>query len=52
MFRGKVLVADAVVAVVLMEATMQTGSVLGAADALHTTAPADSDLFYAELEAL
>ncbi|KAJ2354772.1 DNA helicase mcm9 [Coemansia erecta] len=52
MFRDKVLLADAVVAVVLMESTMLSASILGAIDTLHTTFPEDSDLFYAELEDL
>ncbi|KAJ2310676.1 DNA helicase mcm9 [Coemansia sp. RSA 2705] len=52
MFREKVLLADAVVAVVLMESTMLSASILGSIDTLHTTFPEDSDLFYAELEAL
>ncbi|KAJ1759837.1 DNA helicase mcm9, partial [Coemansia sp. RSA 1591] len=52
MFRNKVLLADAVIAVVLMESTMLSASILGAIDTLHTTFPEDSDLFYAELESL
>ncbi|KAJ2449202.1 DNA helicase mcm9 [Coemansia sp. RSA 2336] len=52
MFRNKVLLADAVMAVVLMESTMLSASVLGVVDTLHTTFPEDSDLFYSELEKL
>ncbi|KAJ2689367.1 DNA helicase mcm9, partial [Coemansia spiralis] len=52
MFRDKVLLQDAVVAVVLMECTMLSASVLGTTDALHTAFPADADAFHAALEAL
>ncbi|KAJ2581487.1 DNA helicase mcm9 [Coemansia sp. RSA 1836] len=53
MFRDKVLTEDAVIAVVLMETTMLSASILGAStDALHTTFPKDSQAFYAELEKL
>ncbi|KAJ2823310.1 DNA helicase mcm9 [Coemansia erecta] len=50
MFRDKVLLVDAVVAVVLMKSTMLSASILGKIDTLHTTLPTDSDLFYSELE--
>ncbi|KAI8326304.1 mcm domain-containing protein [Martensiomyces pterosporus] len=50
MFRNKVLVEDAVMAVVLMETTMLTASILGSTDALHTTFPEDSESFYVSLE--
>ncbi|KAJ2527194.1 DNA helicase mcm9, partial [Coemansia sp. RSA 1933] len=43
MFRDKVLVADAVAAVVLMEATMLSASLLSGIDALHSLPPADAD---------
>ncbi|KAJ2744568.1 DNA helicase mcm9 [Coemansia sp. BCRC 34301] len=53
MFRDKVQTEDAVVAVVLMETTMLSASVLGSTtDALHTTFPKDSQAFYRELEKL
>ncbi|KAJ2006530.1 DNA helicase mcm9 [Coemansia thaxteri] len=52
MFRNKVRVEDAVMAVVLMESTMLSASILGKTDALHTTIPDDSQAFYAELETL
>ncbi|KAJ2851113.1 DNA helicase mcm9 [Coemansia brasiliensis] len=52
MFRNKVVLADAVIAIVLMESTMLSASVLGVVDTLHTTFPEDSDLFYNELEEL
>ncbi|KAJ2323275.1 DNA helicase mcm9, partial [Coemansia sp. RSA 2673] len=42
MFRNKVRVEDAVMAVVLMESTMLSASILGKTDALHTTIPDDS----------
>ncbi|KAJ1958489.1 DNA helicase mcm9 [Linderina pennispora] len=50
MFRNKVLVQDAVVAVVLMETTMLSASILGSTDALHTKFPDDPEGFYWELE--
>ncbi|PIA13102.1 MCM-domain-containing protein [Coemansia reversa NRRL 1564] len=52
MFRDKVVLQDAIIAVVLMETTMLSASILGSTDALHTTFPEDSDLFYAELQDL
>ncbi|KAJ1882404.1 DNA helicase mcm9 [Coemansia sp. RSA 486] len=52
MFRDAALLCDAVVAVVLMESTMLTASLLGATDALHTSFPDDADAAYAETEAL
>ncbi|KAJ2405554.1 DNA helicase mcm9 [Coemansia sp. RSA 2531] len=53
MFRDKVLVQDAVIAVVLMETTMLSASILGFAnDALRTTFPEDSQNFYQDLETL
>ncbi|KAJ2770958.1 DNA helicase mcm9, partial [Coemansia nantahalensis] len=52
MFRDKVLLQDAVVAVVLMECTMLSASVLGTTDALHTAFPEDADAFHAALEEL
>ncbi|KAJ2795344.1 DNA helicase mcm9 [Coemansia guatemalensis] len=52
MFRDKVMLQDAIIAVVLMETTMLSASILGSTDALHTTFPEDSDLFYAELQDL
>ncbi|KAJ1962793.1 DNA helicase mcm9 [Dipsacomyces acuminosporus] len=50
MFRDKVLVQDAVMAVVLMESTMLSASILGSTDALHTTFPEDPESFYHDLE--
>ncbi|KAJ2854583.1 DNA helicase mcm9 [Coemansia erecta] len=52
MFRDSALLCDAVMAVVLMESTMLTASLLGSADALHTSFPEDADAVYAETEAL
>ncbi|KAJ2871960.1 DNA helicase mcm9 [Coemansia aciculifera] len=53
MLRDKVLVQDAVMAVVLMETTMLSASILGTTnDALRTTFPEDSQKFYQELETL
>lgn len=50
MLRDKVHRMDAVMAVVLMETTMASASLLGTTDCLHTVFPTDSDLFYSNLE--
>ncbi|KAJ1944897.1 DNA helicase mcm9 [Linderina macrospora] len=50
MFRSKVQVQDAVIAVVLMETTMLSASILGTTDALHTKFPENPEEFYWELE--
>ncbi|KAI9505395.1 MCM2/3/5 family-domain-containing protein [Coemansia spiralis] len=52
MFRDRVLLADAVVAVVLMESTMLSASILGPIDTLHSTVPSDPDTAHEHLEAL
>ncbi|KAJ1796544.1 DNA helicase mcm9, partial [Coemansia sp. RSA 2399] len=49
MFRDKVLVLDAVAAVVLMEATMLSTSLLAGVDALHSLPPDDADAAHAVL---
>ncbi|KAJ1720360.1 DNA helicase mcm9 [Coemansia erecta] len=52
MFRDTVLLCDAVTAVVLMESTMLTASLLGSVDTLHTPFADDPDKEYKETEAL
>ncbi|KAJ1663151.1 DNA helicase mcm9 [Coemansia sp. RSA 1646] len=48
MFRDKVLVVDAIAALVLMEATMLSASLLAGVDALHSLAPDDAS--FAQLQ--
>ncbi|KAJ1895498.1 DNA helicase mcm9, partial [Kickxella alabastrina] len=50
MFRSTLRVCDAVMAVVLMESTMLSASVLAPTDALHSPFPEDPDAAYALLE--
>ncbi|KAJ1825941.1 DNA helicase mcm9 [Coemansia sp. RSA 2703] len=52
MFRDTVLLCDAVTAVVLMESTMLSASLLGSIDTLHTPFADDPDQEYKETEAL
>ncbi len=44
MFRKEVLVQDAVVAIQMVEMSMQNTSLLGSSNALHSHAPADPDV--------
>ena len=46
MLRKQVLVQDAVVAVSLMESSMQGSALLGGVNALHTSFPDDPELEY------
>ncbi|KAJ2654794.1 DNA helicase mcm9 [Coemansia sp. RSA 1200] len=50
MFRSKVLVPDAVAAVVLMEATMLSASLIPGVDALRSLPSADADAAHARLQ--
>ncbi|KAJ1731674.1 DNA helicase mcm9 [Coemansia sp. Benny D160-2] len=50
MFRAKVLVPDAVAAVLLMEATMLSASLIPGVDALRSLPAADADADYARLQ--
>ncbi|KAJ2778707.1 DNA helicase mcm9 [Coemansia interrupta] len=52
MFRDTVVLCDAVTAVVLMESTMLTASLLGPVDTLHSQFADDPDKEYKETEAL
>lgn len=48
MFRQKVLVQDAIVAITLIESSILSTSFFGQVDTLHTTFPADSTANYLE----
>jgi len=50
MFRRVVLTCDAVVAVTLVESSMQTSALLGISSALHSSFPEDADAEYARQE--
>ena len=50
MFRQDVLLCDAIVAVTLVESSMQTSALLGISSALHSSFPEDADAEYARQE--